>query len=104
MSLNIKEICDWAGTNPSQRNFTQGEKILSAGHLIKCAKSVFEESGEHIEITAFCMQTSNLRDKPHEIEGKISCTGKILHMVCSCKAGQGEKCKHITATLLYCSR
>jgi hypothetical protein len=51
---------------------------------------------------AFCMQSSGLKEKPHEIHGEISFTDEILSKVCSCKAGLGEKCKHIVGTLLYC--
>ncbi|KAK0165540.1 hypothetical protein PV328_004047 [Microctonus aethiopoides] len=52
---------------------------------------------------AFCMQTSQLKNKPHEINCSVSCDGKILSMVCTCKAGLGEKCKHNFGTLFYCT-
>ncbi|XP_066601766.1 uncharacterized protein [Prorops nasuta] len=57
-----------------------------------------------IAITAFCMQTSHLKEKPHEIKAKISKSGKIITVSCTCKAGLGERCKHAVATLLFCYR
>lgn len=60
-----------------------------------------EENEGHISIIAKCIGTSGLRDDPHSIQGKIMNTGKILSMLCSCKAGEGEKCKHVMATLLF---
>lgn len=105
MFINISEICEWAGTSPSQRNFREGENILRAGHLISCGKHE-NESRENslIKLTAYCLQTSQLKASPHEITGEISETGKIIFISCSCKAGLGAKCKHVLATLLYCHR
>lgn len=59
--FSINEICEWAGTNPSQRNFREGENILRAGHLISCGKHKNEtcESGS-VKLTAYCLQTSQL--------------------------------------------
>ncbi|KYM94638.1 hypothetical protein ALC62_14725 [Cyphomyrmex costatus] len=103
--FSINEICEWAGTNPSQRNFREGENILRAGHLISCGKHENQTcESESVKLTAYCLQTSQLRASPHEITAEISEAGKIISISCSCKAGLGEKCKHVLATLLYCHR
>lgn len=99
MLLTISEICNWAGANPSERNFVEGERLLKAGHVIKCGKNV--EIDGTISLTALCLQTTNIRLVPHEIKGKFNSKG-IVSCTCTCKAGLGEKCKHIIAVLLYC--
>ncbi|XP_066586740.1 uncharacterized protein [Prorops nasuta] len=100
--ISLKSICIWAGTNPSQRNFVEGERIYQSGHIIKCGTNERSENDATISFTALCLQTSNLRGNPHEINGIVSNTGDILNCVCSCKAGAGKKCKHIIGSLLYC--
>ena len=104
MSIKIAEMCKWAGTNPSQKNFLDGEQLVSKKYLLKCGKMAFEGSCSEVNIRAFCLQTSKLRGNPHEIVGKITRQGEILSMTCTCPSRAGEKCKHITATLLYLSR
>ena len=104
MFLTMNAICDWAGSNPSQRNFVEGERVLNAGHVIKCGIISAKSVSDMTEIQAFVLQTSNLRDNPHEIKGTISKDKSINNMKCTCKAGLSAKCKHIMATLLYCYR
>lgn len=53
------------------------------------------------------MQSSHIRDMPHEITGEIHCQNNklnIIRFVCTCKAGASECCKHIVAVLLYLNR
>lgn len=85
----------------SQRKFVEDERVFQAGHIIKCGKNIQNSNSDVISFTALCLQTSSLKENPHEINGKVT-SGKILFCTCSCKAGLGEKCKHIIATLLYC--
>ncbi|XP_039312415.1 uncharacterized protein LOC105199508 [Solenopsis invicta] len=63
-----------------------------------------DDNNDIFEITAFCLQTSDLKGVPHEIKGNINKEGKVISMKCSCKAGLGSACKHILAVLFYCSR
>ena len=95
----MKDICDWAGTNTSQKNFVQGEKIINSNHIVCCGKT--KENEESFTLKAWCISTSNLRGDPHTINGEISNNGKVLSMQCSCKA-ESSRCKHIVGTLLYC--
>lgn len=41
----------------------------------------------------FCLQSSSIRDDPHEINGEVLKDGRIVGMSCSCKAGS---CKPYT--------
>ena len=93
MRLSVQEICVFTESTPSCRNFVEGEKVLNAGHVIFCGKT----SQDHacVSFIAFCLQTSNMKSNPHEIKGSISIAGKIINVICSCKAGLSKKCKHI---------
>lgn len=33
MLISMQSICDWAGTNPAQRKFVEGERVFQAGHI-----------------------------------------------------------------------
>lgn len=68
----MDNICEWTGANPSQRRFVEGERVLKAGHVIKCGKNTDHASSGEVSVKAFCLQTSHLRDKPHEINIKIN--------------------------------
>ncbi|KAK0160375.1 hypothetical protein PV328_007791 [Microctonus aethiopoides] len=103
MYISEQEICRWSETNPSKRNYIEGKKIANAEHIVKCGKLSETNNNDEVKFVTFCMQTSNLKNKPHEINCSVSCNGKILSMVCTCKAGLGEKCKHIFGTLFYCT-
>ena len=70
---------------------------------MKCGKTI-KESTSDVSFTVVCLQTSQSREKLHEINGEVLKDAKIKNCVCSCKAGLGEKCKHSIATLLYCYR
>lgn len=57
------------------------------------------------------MQTSAITASPHEVQGVLLiCSDKtqaklsVQNMSCTCKAGQGGKCKYVSAVLLYCTR
>ena len=40
MILSKEEICRWANTSDSKRNFKEGERIINAGHIIYCGKNI----------------------------------------------------------------
>lgn len=111
----MEEICRFGGTDIHRNNYKQGERILkSSENFFFCGKisnldknaeenaaEKDDENAEQMSIIAKCIGTSGLREDPHSIQGKIANNGKILSMLCSCKAGEGEKCKHVMATLLF---
>ena len=74
MCITTAEMCKWAGTNANQKNFLDGEQLVSKKHLLKCGKMTLEASC--VNIRAFCLQTSKLRGNPHEIVGKITREGE----------------------------
>ena len=100
MYISKQNICDWAGHNEAQRKYIEGERVLKAGHIIHCGEVEKSVNGE-VKIISSCIQTTNMREKPHEIEGKISEDGSINNFKCSCKAGLSGQCKHVIATLFY---
>ena len=93
MRLLMKDVCEFGKCNPSSRNYVKGELVLNSKHLLFCDKDIDESTGYKIYV--YCLQTSNMREKPHEIEGIINKNGSIESMKCSCKAGLSEKCKHV---------
>lgn len=103
MLIKTEDIFAWANTNSSRRNVIEGHRVLNANHIIKIGRLENNISG-NVSLTALCLQTSNLKELPHEINGIIRVNGEIVSFKCSCKAGLSEKCKHIIAVLLYCSR
>ena len=102
MKLLMQEICQFAKCTPSSRNYIEGERVLNSGHVIYCGKE-HDESVVY-KVIGYCLQTSSMRDNPHEINGKININGSTETMQCSCKAGLSEACKHIVGVLLYLSR
>lgn len=102
MRLELSEICKYGACTVSSRNFREGEKLLNSNYITKCGR-IRTESNTY-KIIAYCRQYSSPDEKPHEVKGDINSTGSICTFTCSCKAGLGEKCKHILAVLLFCSR
>ncbi|KAF5302624.1 hypothetical protein FQR65_LT19099 [Abscondita terminalis] len=87
-------------TDRKTRPLEEGERLYLAGVVGNCGL-------ENNVVKARCL-TSKVSAEPHRIEitfGNyegdkiiITSSGNVL---CTCKAGAGEKCKHIVATLLY---
>lgn len=85
--------------------FVLGEAVLNAGHLILCG--ITEKNKKLFNLFALCLQTSALQSSPHEISASLNILNNNINIskaTCSCKAGLGGRCKHITATLLFCTR
>ncbi|KAK0070653.1 hypothetical protein PV325_000263, partial [Microctonus aethiopoides] len=104
MRVTIQEICKFASATPTSRNFTGGENIIDRGHILNCGNVNISDDSDVYHILAFCLQTSCLKNEPHEINGQITKAGKINGMECTCKARLGSTCKHIVAVLLFCNR
>lgn len=62
MLLSVEEIYRWGDTNSSKRNIVEGQRIVKAGHIIKCGKTSTEQN--EVKLLAYCMQTSSLKQKP----------------------------------------
>lgn len=84
----------------------EGEEVVNAGHIILYGKT--EESKNSMKIVALCLQTSALNSAPHEVYGSLIISPnnivKIGHMRCTCKAGLGGTCKHVSGVLIQCTR
>lgn len=88
--ISFAQLSEFAGDR--QRMITEGDGVLQAGHIIIVGKS-----GDKIK--GACLQSSKIRDKPHEINLDLNKVPWKCH--CSCKAGGGSHCKHIFAVLLF---
>ena len=73
----MQNIRDSAGASPAQRKFVVRETILEAGYIIKCQINVEKSRSDIVSFTAVCLQTSQLRKKPHEFNGELPKDGKI---------------------------
>ncbi|KAJ8976154.1 hypothetical protein NQ317_018093 [Molorchus minor] len=105
MRLLLEDYFSYLNASFSSRNVKEGEEVLNANHIILCGKT--KSTDNEIYIQALCLQTSALNSQPHSITGILINNGEkitIRRMVCTCKAGAGERCKHISAVLLYCTR
>ncbi|KAH0534595.1 hypothetical protein KQX54_005665 [Cotesia glomerata] len=102
MFLSLNQVLDLIKATPKSRNFVEGEKIINAGHLIY--NRLENQNNDQYDILSYCIQSSAFRDKPHEIKTVIQKNSQIVSSKCSCTAGLSERCKHITAVLLYCTR
>ena len=47
------------------------------------------------------MSISRFKREPHEIKWEVLSSGHIINMTCTCKAGLGQKFKHVLGSLLY---
>lgn len=104
MYLSLKSIFDFVQCTTSSRNAVEGEEVLRAKQIILCGK-VQQKNG--LLIKALVIQSSHIRDKPHEISGTLNVDStaiKIESFVCSCAAGASERCKHVVAVLLFLNR
>ena len=85
-----------------ERAYIEGELVLNANHLMLCG--YLQKSNTNLEIFALCLQSSALKDNPHEIKLTIDKVSKKICGRCSCKAGVAAKCKRGVAVLLYLNR
>ena len=102
MFLSLSEVLEFIESTTNSRNFVEREKIINAGHLI--FSGLNNQSVNQHNILSYCLQSSAFRDKPHKIKTIIDKNGKIVSSKCSCTAGLSERCKHVTAVLLFCTR
>lgn len=107
MKLSIVEYMKYISGSEHSKCVVEGENVLDAGHLILAGKIKETSCSDYIDVYGLCLQSSALDSNPHEITGKLSITAKYLKitsMICSCKAGNSGKCKHVSAFLIRCIR
>ena len=99
MFSSLSQVLDFIESTSNSRNFVDREKIINAGHFI--FSGLNNQSANQQNILSYCLQSSDVRDQPHEIKTIIYQNGKIVSSKCSCTAGLSERCKHVTAVLLF---
>lgn len=106
IKLSLTEYLRYIGGSAHSRCIKEGEEVVDAGHIILHGKT--EHGATHLNICAICLQTSALNANPHEIYGELQICNKtdalIKSMFCSCKAGAGGHCKHISGFLILLLR
>jgi len=92
--ISLEDIYTFCSTTPNTQNMVEGENILNSGCISKDLKE--------INILGMCLQTSAIRDKPHNIAGSLQLNEnglKVTKLLCTCKARNSQKCKHIVSTV-----
>ena len=89
----------------SKRCLNEGEAILNSHHIVCCGVKANPPGSENdIHIFALCLQTSNLKAQPHEVNVILNHEKSVKKGHCSCKAGLSGTCKPVVASLLYTNR
>lgn len=103
-TICLSEIYRFCNATPTTRNMVEGENVLNSGHIINCG--YVNKNEMSIGIFATCLQTSSIRDKPHEINGNLhfKSSWEIIELNCTCKAGASQRCKHVVSVLLHIFR
>ncbi|KAH6945488.1 hypothetical protein HPB50_008727 [Hyalomma asiaticum] len=83
------------------RCLIEREEVLNAGHII-CG-GVKECTASSYTIQGLCLQTSQVRQNPHELWFEFT-SDETIKGHCSCKAGNSVICKHMIAMLLFTHR
>lgn len=97
--ITFGQVSRFGGDRVRMQN--EGEAILKANHVISAG--VKSSSISAVEVFATCLQSSKVRDAPHEISIVFSRLEDVPWKTgCSCKAGAGSHCKHIFAVMLFC--
>ncbi|XP_031350930.1 uncharacterized protein LOC116176475 [Photinus pyralis] len=96
IEISLMDILEYVGDR--KRPLIEGEAVFKAGHIILCGL----ESEEPNVIRSLCLQTSALKQLPHEISIRLDTP--TWQCRCSCKAGLSGYCKHVIATLIYVNR
>jgi hypothetical protein len=86
----------------TKRPIREGTELLNAGWVTAIGIAPFPVENR---IIGLVVQTSSISARPHEVKMDfLKKTYEYWKCVCSCKAGIGEKCKHIAACLLHINR
>lgn len=107
LRLSVLQYMKYLEGNENSRCIYEGEEVLHAGHIILCGQ-IKTDNPHLISLYALCLQSSAVNSDPHEVKGVLEADGHNNHvnissMVCTCKAGQGGRCKHVSAVLLWCT-
>lgn len=100
--ITVNEIYSLLGE--TKRPIIEGEALVLSQKVFHCGIKTMAENSINIE--ASCLQTSHPTDSPHKINISISLVNdtRNISCECTCKAGAGNRCKHIFATLLFVNK
>lgn len=111
VKLSLNDLFNSLNAQPNSRCIREGECILDAKHIIACGteedKTAKRNTTTEVKLLALCLKTSALRENPHEVRATLSLLDSKLkpkELSCTCKAGQSQKCKHLAALLILCTR
>lgn len=98
VTVSVADIIEYFGI--AKRPIRMGEEIMNAKRVLTVG---FEPGKE--DILALVIRTTSLTEMPHEVKIKnLKCNVDQWDCVCSCKAGAGQKCKHIACVLLLINK
>jgi hypothetical protein len=104
--LSLSNLFKYLDATPASRCIIEGEAVLNAQHIITCG--IKEQSSILVEVFALVLQSSGTTTGlPHETTVTLLKKINILEISkssCTCKAGLSQRCKHISAVLLHCTR
>lgn len=93
----MSDVVEYLGD--SIRPLKEGSNLYKCGHVLNVGVTNVKE--QTVDVHFEVIQSSSPKGLPHQVKITVV-TGDISkwNAKCSCKAGLGEKCKHIFATLL----
>ncbi|KAF5308500.1 hypothetical protein FQR65_LT06165 [Abscondita terminalis] len=74
----IWNVLKYLDANIDSRCIIEGEAICHAKHMV--LYGILNISSEKIDIIGLCPQTSNLKEKPHEIRGQLTFKNKLCEV------------------------
>lgn len=104
-TLTIQALFEFLNATPPSRCINEGQAVLNAGHII--LHGIENKTDHTIQVYGLCLKSSGLRKDPHEIRIVFRIVETHIYLktaVCSCKAGNSSRCKHIAALLFLCTR
>lgn len=100
VKISLLNVVEYFGN--AKRPIISGEEIVNAGWIY--AIGVAPNPAQH-QIIGLVVQTSAMTSSPHEVRlHNLHKFVKDWRCECTCKAGEGMKCKHIAACLIYLTR
>lgn len=105
-TLTVNTLFEFLDATPSSRCIYEGQAVLNAGHII--LYGITEKTESQVNVFALCLKSSGLKDIPHELKAIFLMNNdkniSIKSLICSCKAGNSSRCKHVAALLFLCTR
>lgn len=95
--MGVLNLLDFGGPN-MMRN---GDQVYKSSHLLHLGVVSYNKTGKICEIEGLCVQSSHPDQNPYTLKITTAENFNQWKFYCSCKAGNGGKCKHVYAALLH---